>query len=255
MNKFPFFSIITASYNSEKTIRETLNSVLNLDFHDYEYIVVDGGSTDGTVAIIEGFVLPFKNKGVPFTYVSEPDKGIYDAWNKGIRLSNGHWISFLGSDDTYLKDALHLYYTHIKNHPDSNYVCSQVNLVNDNNEIINVLGRPYVWEKVITDLDIAQVGSFHNRTLYEQIGLYSTEYKIVSDLDFFIRLKDIIKPTYFKKITAHMKNGGVSNQFYTALNEALRVKLKYGYTSKTKTYYMFYSTLLKCHINRFLNKK
>ena len=121
MSTTPFFSIITASYNSEKTISDTITSVLNLDFNDFEYIIVDGNSKDKTVDIIKSFISKFEAKGITYKFISEKDKGIYDAWNKGIALSEGQWISFLGSDDSYLPSALQLYFNEIeKNKKSSN---------------------------------------------------------------------------------------------------------------------------------------
>lgn len=255
MSTTPFFSIVTASYNSEKTISDTITSVLNLDFKDFEYIIIDGNSSDNTLKIIQSFVPKFEAKGVPYKFISEKDKGIYDAWNKGIQLSSGEWISFLGSDDSYLRNALQLYFDEINKNKAINYISSQVNLTNEKGEVLSVFGKKYEWKNVITDINIAQVGSFHKRELFEKVGVFSTQYKIVGDLDFYIRCKEEIRPEYFKTITANMQNGGVSNQIYTALKEALKVKLKYGYTSKWFSYYKFYSSLIKCYIKIVLNKK
>lgn len=131
MSTTPFFSIVTASYNSEKTISDTITSVLNLDFKDFEYIIIDGNSSDNTLKIIQSFVPKFEAKGVPYKFISEKDKGIYDAWNKGIQLSSGEWISFLGSDDSYLRNALQLYFDEINKNKAINYISSQVNLTNE----------------------------------------------------------------------------------------------------------------------------
>jgi glycosyltransferase involved in cell wall biosynthesis len=255
MSTTPFFSIITASYNSEKTISDTIDSVLNLDFQDFEYIIIDGNSSDNTLEIIQSFVPKFEAKGVSYRFISEKDKGIYDAWNKGIQLSSGEWISFLGSDDSYLPDALQLYFTEINKNEKINYISSRVNLTNEEGKILSVFGKKYNWKNVISDIDTAQVGSFHKRELFDKVGLFSNEYKIVGDLDFYIRCRDSINPGYFKSITANMQNGGVSNNVYVALKEALEVKLKYGYTPIYLTYYKFYSSLIKCYIKIALNKK
>mgnify|MGYP006203988287 FL=1 len=255
MSTTPFFSIVTASYNSEKTISDTIVSVLNLDFQDFEYIIIDGSSSDSTLEIIKSFVPKFEAKGVSYRFISEKDKGIYDAWNKGIQLSSGKWISFLGSDDSYLLNALQLYFIEIEKNKTINYISSQVNLTNEKGKVLSVFGKKYDWKNVIRDINIAQVGSFHKKELFKNVGLFSTEYKIVGDLDFYIRCKDTIQPGYFKKITANMQNGGVSNNVYVALKEALEVKLKYGYTPKWFTYYKFYSSLIKCYIKMILNKK
>ncbi len=255
MSKSPFFSIITASYNSQETISRTIQSVLDLDFSDYEYIIIDGNSKDKTVEIIESFVPKFKDKGVSFQYVSEKDNGIYDAWNKGVKMSSGEWISFLGSDDSYFPNALSIYHSEIKNLPEINYISSQLNLTNAKNEVIAVFGKKYVWDNVIRDISVAQVGSFHKRELFNKVGFFSTEYKIVGDLDFYIRCKDVIVPGYIEKITGNMQNGGVSNQVYVALKEALTVKIHYGYLPKYINYYKFYSSLIKCYIKIAINKK
>ena len=251
----PFFSIITASYNSEKTITATILSVLNLHFTDYEYIIIDGNSSDETVKIIQSFDAKFKEKRIRYSYISEKDKGIYDAWNKGIALTTGKWISFLGSDDEYLNDALSNYYTQIQKNSACNYISSQVELVNSKKEKIAVFGNVFNWEQANINLDLAQVGSFHKRELFTVVGLFSTKYKIVGDLEFYLRCEKNIKPAYFKLVTAKMENGGVSNQVYKALKEALLVKLQFKNRAKILCYYDFYSSLLKCYIKILIKKK
>ena len=94
----PFFSIIIATYNSEQYIKQAINSILNQDFKNYEIIIIDGLSKDKTTEIIQKYI-----KNITF-FKSEPDTGIYDAWNKAISVAKGSWIYFLGSDD-YLKDS------------------------------------------------------------------------------------------------------------------------------------------------------
>lgn len=255
MSTFPFFSIITASYNSEKTISDTIKSVLELNFTDFEYIIIDGKSSDRTLEIIQSFVPLFQSKGISYRFISEKDRGIYDAWNKGINLSSGKWISFLGSDDMYLPNSLNLYYEEINKNETINFISSQVNVTNNDGKILSIYGEKYDWNNVISDIKIAQVGSFHHQSLFQQVGLFSTDYKIVGDLDFYIRCKNHIKPYYFRKVTANMLNTGVSNNIYKSLKEALQVKQKYGYKSTFYNYYKFYTSLFKCYIKIVLNKK
>lgn len=255
MSTIPFFSIITASYNSEKTIFDTIKSVLELNFTDFEYIIIDGNSSDRTLEIIQSFVPLFKSKGISYNFISEKDRGIYDAWNKGINLSSGKWISFLGSDDMYLPNSLNLYYEEINKNETINFISSQVNVTNNVGKILSIYGEKYDWNNVISDIKIAQVGSFHHQSLFQQVGLFSTDYKIVGDLDFYIRCKNHINPYYFRKVTANMLNTGVSNNIYKSLKEALHVKQKYGYKSTFYNYYKFYTSLFKCYIKIVLNKK
>ena len=99
----PFFSIITVCYNSKKTIEKTLQSVLSQTEQDFEYILIDGASTDGTLDILRAWEPKF---GGRMKLVSEPDAGIYDAMNKGIRMARGTLVGIVNSDDFYQSDAL-----------------------------------------------------------------------------------------------------------------------------------------------------
>ncbi len=254
-NKNPFFTIITACFNSEKTIIDTINSVLNQSYTDYEFLIIDGKSKDKTVEIIESFIPKFEEKGIFFTYLSEKDNGIYDAWNKGIKLSKGNWISFLGSDDEYLPNALKSYYYHLQVNPEINYISSQVELINNRKEVLNIIGKKFVWDEVVRDMKIAQVGSFHHKQIFKKVGLFNDNYKIVGDLEFYIRCKNYIKPAYFKEVTARMLNEGVSNQIYKALKEALDVKLKHKSSPNVVAYFDFTTILLKCYFNKLTKKK
>lgn len=102
----PYISIITVCYNSEKTISETIKSVLNQSYDNYEYLVIDGLSTDRTVLILESYREEFKNKNIKYTFISENDNGIYDAMNKGISMSGGEIVGIINSDDYYNLDTL-----------------------------------------------------------------------------------------------------------------------------------------------------
>ena len=103
MNKIPEFSIVTVCFNSEKTIKKTIESVLQQEFKDYEYIIVDGASKDGTMDVVKNYEDKFEGR---LRYISEPDKGIYDAFNKGIRMSKGKYVWIVNSDDYIEPNAL-----------------------------------------------------------------------------------------------------------------------------------------------------
>lgn len=99
-------SVVTPCMNSEKTLRATIESVLNQTYNNYEYIIIDGGSKDNTLTIIESYRRAFAAKNIKFTVVSEKDFGIYDAMNKGIKLVAGDFVGIVNSDDFYELDAL-----------------------------------------------------------------------------------------------------------------------------------------------------
>ena len=100
----PKVTIVIATYNSERTLAVAMESVLNQTFQDWECLIIDGASTDGTIDIIRRYV----NSDNRFRYISEPDKGIYDAFNKGWRNATGEWVMYLGSDDEYLPNGLEI---------------------------------------------------------------------------------------------------------------------------------------------------
>lgn len=106
MINYPLISIITVSFNSEKTIKRTIESVLNQSYDNYEYIIIDGGSKDNTLEIIKSYQDKFIQKGIRYHFISEKDKGIYDAMNKGIALSQGDIVGLINSDDYYSENAL-----------------------------------------------------------------------------------------------------------------------------------------------------
>ena len=103
MNNIPEFSIVTVCFNSEKTIKTTIESVLQQKYNDYEYIIVDGASKDSTMDIVKSYETKFEGR---LRYISEPDKGIYDAFNKGIKMSKGKYVWIVNSDDYIEPNAL-----------------------------------------------------------------------------------------------------------------------------------------------------
>lgn len=106
MNNEPKISVITVSYNSAETIAETIEHVLAQTYSNYEYIIVDGLSTDNTVEIVKSYADKFAEKGIGYNIVSEKDNGIYDAMNKGIALTDGDIVGIINSDDYYNDDTL-----------------------------------------------------------------------------------------------------------------------------------------------------
>jgi glycosyltransferase involved in cell wall biosynthesis len=106
MNTGPLLSIVTVCYNSDKTIRRTFDSILAQKVKEFQYIIIDGKSTDDTINIINSYIPIFQQHGINTKFISESDTGIYDAMNKGIKLSNGKWVVFLNSDDWYLNNSI-----------------------------------------------------------------------------------------------------------------------------------------------------
>lgn len=220
-------SIITPCFNSEKTIRNTLESVLNQTYSDYEYIIIDGKSTDKTLQIIAEYEPLFGDKIRVF---SEPDKGIYDAMNKGIMKSNGDMIGIVNSDDYYEPDALA---NMVSAMPDEKYfiLYGFQRCITDGKEDRIVL---YNHRNLDTQM-ITHPTCFVSRDTYRDFGLYSLNYRSSADYEFMLRVfhsnKVTFKPVY--KIISNFESGGMSST-QAGVRETIRLRREYGALSKIK---------------------
>lgn len=249
--KLPKITIITATYNSAKTIADSIESVLNQHYDNMEYIIIDGESRDNTIEIVQSYEPLFHGN---LKWISEKDLGIYDAWNKGVRMSTGDWIGFIGGDDVLCDKALHMYCKEINNNPDVNYISSFVELVRNDMSPIKVIGRPWS-EKILVNNVIAHVGSLHRKSLFEKYGLYSLDYDISSDYDLLLKCYDGIVAGFSPYVTAKMRCNGVSNSLgHKALKETLKIKLIHRQRNIALCYFDFYYSLIKYKLRGIFEK-
>lgn len=243
-------SVITVSFNSEKTIKKTIKSLLNQTINNFEYIIIDGKSTDNTLTIIKSFDNAFKSKGIKYTWVSEKDSGIYDAFNKGVKLAKGTWISFLGSDDYYLKNALKIYNKEINNlNSYVDLIHSNVNLGNRKN-----IQDKWSWKIFRKKMNIAHVGAFHHKLFFKKYGLFDTSYKIAGDYELLLRAKQDLKTHWFNKITAFMADGGASNnQIINVYKETKRAKTENKSQHRVLIQIHYYIWVFKYRIKTIIN--
>jgi glycosyltransferase involved in cell wall biosynthesis len=197
-----------------------IKSIREQTYGNIEWIIVDGNSSDKTVELIR------RNEDVIDYWVSEPDNGIYDAWNKGLTLARGEWIAFLGSDDIYCADAIETYVTFINSHPDRqyDYISTKVELVTAKNELISIIGAAWNWPVFKKKMNVAHVGSLHHRSLFECYGSFDTSYKITGDYELLLRPRDTLRAGFINKVTARMRIGGASHNLLRAFAEAKRAK-------------------------------
>jgi glycosyltransferase involved in cell wall biosynthesis len=201
-------SIITAVYNGEKLLPRLIDSITKQTCNDFEFIVIDGNSKDQTVSIIK------KNEGVINYWISEPDKGIYDAWNKGIDKASGDWIMFLGCDDVLLPDALNEYYTFIKtldNKSEIEFISSREETINKNGKTIRTRGWSYEWPVFVKEMTIVHAGALHSKKLFEKYGKFDINYKIVGDFELLLRAGSNLKYAFMNEITIKSMEGGASD--------------------------------------------
>ncbi len=208
-------SIITATFNSKAHIESCIESVTSQSYKDIEYIIIDGGSIDGTVQTVKDCELTIKNKVNRFNFVSEPDGGIYDAMNKGIRIATGDIVGTLNSDDQfYTKKAIELVANEFQN---NNIDCCFGNLVfvdNSNKIIRKWHSRPFESDLFAKSWTPAHPTFYCKRELFEKYGLYKTDYKIASDVELMLRFLEVmeVRSAFLNEYLVKMRTGGVSNQ-------------------------------------------
>lgn len=203
----PFFSIIIATFNAEKHLDGCLNSIFSQSYKNYELIVIDGKSNDRTIEILKKY-----QNGINF-FVSEVDNGIYDAWNKGIKLSNGDWIMFVGADDLLNSDVL-LNYNKLLDKEDMNFldfVSGKVELVTENLIKIRNWGWEWEWNEFRRKIRLAHTTSLHSRAYFGAYGLFDSSYKIAGDYEILMRAKSNLRTLYVGFITGKQRIGGISS--------------------------------------------
>lgn len=192
MTKDPIISIITPSYNQVKFIEETITSVLNQDYPNLEYIIIDGGSTDGSVDIIR------KYEDKLAYYVSEPDKGQTDAINKGLRKATGDILAYLNSDDLYEPNTIQTIVNYFAQSPEIKMIYGDVIQINEQGlELKRVNPGELNFYKLLSGrFYLPQPTVFFKREVLNNIGFFDEDLHLAMDLDYWIR---IVTSKYYTK--------------------------------------------------------
>ncbi len=244
MIKKPFFSIIIASYNSRSMLAQTLESLRGQTFKNFEVIIIDGASKDGTFDLMAIFCDPM------YRWLSEPDSGIYDAWNKGVQLARGSWIGFLGAGDFYLTNALQEYARLLNKYPELDYVSSRVELF-DNRGYSRVIGKPWKWGVFKRYMCVAHVGSMHSSRIFKTYGGFDQNYRITGDYEFLLRSGAKLRADFLGLTLARMRAGGISSVGNEPLTEALQAKIKSKAVNKYIAYWDFVCAVSKVQLRRW----
>ncbi len=218
-------SIITVCYNSEKTIKRTIESVLSQSVNQIEHIFVDGKSTDKTVSIIESYRKRYEENGIKMAVISEKDEGIYDAMNKGIGLSTGMAVGFLNSDDWYEPNTVSIVLEKFKENMNTDIVMGAAYIHNRGKIITKTSHKSFI----ITSRNFNQLAMFVKKECYKEIGLYINDQRMFGDFDWYLRaLRRKKKILYIRDVLVDFSVGGVSTQ--KSLHNAF-VKMKYRYST------------------------
>jgi glycosyltransferase involved in cell wall biosynthesis len=219
----PLISVITVTLNSKKFLQQSINSVLNQSYKNYELIIIDGQSTDGTLDIIK------KNNSKIDCWISEKDNGFSDAVNKGIKLSRGSIISILNSDDIFYKYALRTAVNYFNRYKYIDFIFGSVI------KYKLLYGyRPWKIRWSFGFYSTHSIGFFIREKAQKKVGYYKTKYKYSPDYDFFYRMivKHKLKGMATKKneIFGKFRRGGIGSKlpFIDYLNETIRIRLDNG---------------------------
>lgn len=215
--KSPLITIIVAVFNMASTLQRCIDSIVNQTYPHKELIIIDGGSTDGTVDILKS-----NNNNITY-WESKPDRGIYHAWNKALDHAKGNWLYFLGADDyCWSADAIKQIVPHLSEaYPLHRVVYGQVALVTTKEEVLYLLGD-LPWKKVrrrfLEEMCIPHPGVFHHKNLFECYGRFNEAFRIAGDFELLLRELKTQDAFFIPGITvAAHQVGGVSSNPYQSL--------------------------------------
>jgi glycosyltransferase involved in cell wall biosynthesis len=227
-----FVTVVTITFNAASFIERTMQSVLCQTSTDYEYVIIDGNSTDRTLEIIMGYISSFQEKGVKIRWISEPDKGIYDAMNKGFKLAQGDYIWFVNAGDTIsdfgvLSNILSQIQTK-KDRPD--FIYGETLIVNSAGSVLGErrLKAPehLNWKSFRMGMLVCHQSMLVNRVI---APVFNTSYRYSADFDWTIRCLKNAKNCFFTHtVLSHFMDGGVSKtKMRASLKERFHIMTEY----------------------------
>ena len=216
MTNKPFLTIILPVFNGEKTITGTLGSIHEQTFHNLEVLIMDGGSTDRTVDLVQSLNLPFSMR-----LFSQRDKGVYDAMNKGIELARGEWVLFLGADDRlHDKDVLKKFFH--QHEADSDLVYGDILFEKRRKRYAGKFNR---WK--ILDMNISHQAMFYRKELFTRFGKYDLSFPLLADYAFNLQLfaRRDVKKQYLPMIVSVFGEEGLSSTSRDPVFKKARTRL------------------------------
>lgn len=229
----PLISIITITYNSEKNLQDAITSIKNQTYSNIEYIIIDGNSSDSTVDIIKA-----NAENINF-WITEPDTGIADAWNKGLLMAKGELVGLLNSDDIYHPEAIETVVSSYLKYGKNTLYYGTTYTFNDVC-LLRKIEKYFSMNNLSRGFGFLHTSCFVPMEVYKKIGVFNEKIKIAVDTDFLLRaLKDNIN---FQKSTHvnYMRMGGVSDlNINKAYKEYIELLVKYNFITENYNFYIF----------------
>lgn len=247
-------SMVTICFNAENVIEKTIKSVLNQSEPVYEYILVDGASKDRSYEIIKSYEKQFADKGIRYLHLSEKDKGISDAFNKGIARATGDLVGIINADDELLPDTCKILKKYASENPADVYYGDCI-WVDEKNKLEYISKPKHDLEKLLYHMVLIHPSTFVMRTAYEECGGFDISYRYCMDKELLYRFLRRGKTFYYiEECFTKFKAGGVSDSHAKAVfKEDSRMAMKYG-EPFLKVKLIEKKKLLKDSMSRILKK-
>lgn len=245
----PLVTIITVCFNSAGTLEKTIKSICEQTYSNIEYIIIDGGSTDGTLDIIKKY-----QHRIAF-WVSEKDEGISDAWNKGLDRATGDIIGIINSDDWYEENAVERAVESLISNKQFDFVFGDLLYYNKKNELVNLQkGKPNYHNTLRYSMpSISHPTVFMRKQVYDRCGNFNERFKIAMDFEFLLRISSFgYKGLYIDSHLANMTLGGISDRDnFKGYKEELQISLMYN--GGILSYIYYYKKFIKAYIRLALD--
>ena len=213
-------TVVTPVFNGAKTIRSCIESVKSQEYADLEHIVIDGGSTDGTMDIVREYGL---------THTSEPDAGIYDAFNKGVERATGDIVHILNSDDMYTHSRSVSSVVECMSANDLELCHSYAQQIDDNGRPFRTIGKDIDRQELFAKMRVAHPATFVAKSVYRRFGAYSIGFRIAADHEFLLRIWGKVNTGFLPEVLVNMRIGGIStSQFVASYRESMAAAIING---------------------------
>lgn len=241
----PLVTIITATFNAASSLADTIHSIQEQTYPNIEWVVIDGASVDGTRALLR------KNEKTIDFWISEPDGGIYDAWNKGIKYARGEYIFFLGADDCWSESGSVARMVAEIQKTDADLVCGKVAIIDKDGNKIRLMGG--AWDKIKMERYqvVAHPGMLHNARLFFKYGVFDSSFKIIGDYEWLLRVNPSINALFCDYVVVTMRDGGVSTQgLLPVILEVYRAQVRYVPMPHFTRVWMLFLYVIRIQLSR-----
>lgn len=250
----PLISIITACFNAEEFIQQCIASVIGQTFDDFEYVVIDGGSSDGTTAIIERY------RDYIAYYHSRPDRGIADAFNQGLAHAKGRWIVFLNADDCYSgPEVLASMAENLYQNDNADLVYGQVQIIKRQGAIVpisGVIGDTWRWQGFRLRSTIPHPAAFTHRNFFEKHGNFDERFRNALDYELYLRAGSDMRAVFVPRLLTWMRDGGMSKyDSYRSYRESRDAQIKNEMYGKVTAWMIYLVYIVRFYLGQLAAKR